>query len=234
MRERHRIRDIERKLKRKFEQGRIPSGREICEKQLLNLIDTMKQVNVDHERIDPFLPAIMEKLASLDREELIKRFVSAEFNRFLEYYRNAPDMNVSEGEKGREQGNSKFGKPAGRQKFTRFLLNIGKKDGVHPSRLIGELNELTGISRIMIGKIEIMDNSAFLEAETRFAPQILSAFQNRMINGKVVAIEVAGEKRTGHVGNSGSKGRKASKYARPGGWRRAGKRNHYPVHIIEE
>ncbi len=95
LREMFKIREIERKLQRQFEAGKIPTGQEICERQLLNLIDTVNRVQVDRARIEPFLPAVYEKLADLDREELIKRFVSLEFNRFLEYYRNAPDLNVA-------------------------------------------------------------------------------------------------------------------------------------------
>lgn len=216
MRELYRIRDIEKKLKRKFEKGRIPSGQEICEKQLLSLINTMKQVDIEHEQIDPFLPAIVETLASLDREELIKRFVSVEFKRFLEYYRNAPDLNVAEGKKRGEFKRGKEGK-SGRQfqgqKFTRFFLNVGKKDGVYPQRLIGEINEANGNSRIKIGKIEIMNDSAFLEADSKYIPQIMGAFQHLRINGKPVSIEVA-RRRAKHRGDSRRKGQRPSKFAK--------------------
>lgn len=216
MRELYRIREIEKKLKRKFEKGRIPSGHEICEKQLLSLINTMKQVDIEHEQIDPFLPAIIETLASLDREELIKRFVSVEFKRFLEYYRNAPDLNVSEGKKRGEFKRGKEGK-TGRQfqqqKFTRFFLNVGKKDGVYPQRLIGEINEANGSSRIKIGKIEILNDSAFLEADSKYIPQIMGAFQHLMINGKPVSIEVA-RRRAKQGGDRRRKGQRSSKFAK--------------------
>lgn len=219
MRERYRIREIEKKLKKRFEQCRIPSGYEICRKQLFGLIDTMEQIDVDHAQIDPLFPAIEEKLASLDREELIKRFVSFEFKRSLEYYRNAPDLNVSEGKNGQEQKRHKSGKQTHRQKFTRFFLNVGEKDGVLPQRLIGEINDVSDIPRIRIGKIEIMKNSALLEADSRFTPQILGAFQHLMINGKAVSVRVAREKGSRHGGENGRKGQKSSKYAKAGGRR---------------
>jgi len=218
LREKHRISEIEGKLKRTFQKQLIPTGQEVCEKQLLRLIEIMKQVEVEHKQIDPFLPAIMATLADLDREELIKRFVSVEFNRFLEYYRNAPDLNVVEYKKGYEtrgagqisrQGRgqisnlppNKFGnntksvKPATTGQFTRFILNVGKKDGANPGRLIGEINEATGNRGIRFGKIEIMNTSTMLEVENTFSSQVLGAFEGLMINGKPVVIGLAKDKR---------------------------------------
>ncbi|MCG6534636.1 MAG: DEAD/DEAH box helicase [Syntrophales bacterium LBB04] len=218
LREKHRIKEIEGKLKRTFQKGLIPSGQEVCEKQLLRLIEIMKQVDVDHKQINPFLPSIMATLADLDREELIKRFVSVEFNRFLEYYRNAPDLNVVEYKKVHEIRNvykggqisnlspnksvaptkfkdTKFTKPSTTRQFTRFILNVGKKDGANPGRLIGEINEATGNRGIRFGKIEIMNTSTMLEVESTFSSQILLAFEGLMINGKPVVIGLATDKR---------------------------------------
>ena len=196
LRERHKIREIEKILKRTFEEGRIPSGYEICRKQLFRLVDTVKNVDVAHEQLHPFFAAIADELASLDREELIKRFFSIEFNRFLEMYRNAPDLNISDKEKKQDSRQNRDGKsrrPATDEKFTRFLINVGKKDGVHPARLIGQINDNAAIPRIKIGKIEVMNYSSILEAESRFAPQVLNAFARLMINGKDVSIEIAPE-----------------------------------------
>ncbi len=95
MREKHKLRAIEKRIGKKFEKLNVPSGKEICEKQLFNLIDKFQQVEVNDSQIEPFLEVIYEKLQSIDREELIKRIVSLEFNRFLEYYKNARDLNVA-------------------------------------------------------------------------------------------------------------------------------------------
>jgi ATP-dependent RNA helicase DeaD len=96
MKEKGRIAQIERMIKKKFEHKQVPNGKEICEKQLIGLVDKMEKVEVNDEQIEQFLPAIYEKLEAMSREELIKKFVSAEFNRFLEYYKNAVDINVKE------------------------------------------------------------------------------------------------------------------------------------------
>ena len=102
LREKGRIRDVERIVNKQFIRKEVPSGREICEKQLFSLIDKMENIEVNNEQIGQFMPVIYKKLAWLDREELIKHFVSVEFNRFLTYYENAPDINVSESHQERD------------------------------------------------------------------------------------------------------------------------------------
>ncbi len=93
-REANRIRFIERQSSIKFTREQVPSGRDICETQLFTLIDRVKKVKVDEQQIEPFLPEVYEKLQDLSREDLIQHFVSAEFNRFLDYYKNARDINI--------------------------------------------------------------------------------------------------------------------------------------------
>jgi len=102
LREKGRIRDVERIVNKQFIRKEVPSGREICEKQLFSLIDKMENIEVNNDQIAQFMPVIYKKLAWLDREELIKHFVSVEFNRFLTYYENAPDINVSESHQERD------------------------------------------------------------------------------------------------------------------------------------
>ncbi len=130
LKERHLIHQIEKKIGKTFISAKVPGGREICEKQLFNLIDKMENVDIENTEIDNFLPVIYRKLEWMDKEEVIKRFVALEFNRFLEYYRNARDINVNE-EKGGYQGDpsprskgGKFGKDA----RTGFKKRQGKYD----------------------------------------------------------------------------------------------------------
>lgn len=231
MKERFKIKEIEKNIKKKFTQCRIPSGMEICKKQLVSQVDIVTSVAVNHELIDPLYHEISEKLAHLDREEIIKKFVSLEFNRFLEYYKDAPDLNTHEREK-KQPGKreirpakfensrqAKFETPADRcQKFARFFLNVGRRDGIMPQGLIGKINGVPGVGRIAIGKIEIMRNSALLEADSRFIPQILGAFQHFKINGKTVSIEVARDK-TSPEADTGTRDSTGSRLPRTGGLR---------------
>ncbi len=221
--ERYKIRQIEKNLKKKFKQCRIPTGQEVCKNQLVSLVDVVTKVEVDHEQIDPLYTEIAEKFAHLDREELIKKFVSREFNRFLEYYKYAPDLNVSEKaqrrpiKKGQPRRES-YSSGGDKQQFTRFFLNVGRRDGVMPQGLLGKINDASGVGRIKVGKIDIMRNSVLLEAESRFTHQILGAFQHMTINGKTVSIEVArenqgGTRRPKAAGKRVQKGRRFNKAA---------------------
>lgn len=190
--ERYRIKNIERKIQKKFKQCSIPSGTEICKKQMFTLMDEVTKVEVDHKQIEPLYAEIAEKLQHLDREELIKHFVSLQFNKFLEYYKNAPDLNISAAEPRKHDRNKKDPrqnlKP--NQKFTTFRINVGRRQGIMPQGIIRKINEIENVGRIKIGQIEIQRNSARLEADSRYNSQILAAFQESEINGKTVAIEV--------------------------------------------
>ncbi|MEA3469288.1 MAG: DEAD/DEAH box helicase [Thermodesulfobacteriota bacterium] len=217
--EQYKLRLIEKKLQKQFIQSKIPTGVEICNKQLVSLIDDVTNVTVNHDQIAPLYEKISEKLAHLDREELIKRFISLEFNRFLEYYKNAPDLNVSdrpEQRRGRrEQRNRRDIRRDihPKQKFTTFSLNVGRRQGIMPQGLIGKINEIPDVGRIKIGQIDILRNSATLEVDSRYTTQILGAFQHSEINGKTVSIEitkgVSGKKNRGkRKGSFHRKGRK--------------------------
>jgi ATP-dependent RNA helicase DeaD len=193
-REGWRVKTIERNINKTFKRCQIPSGREICDNQIMHRIDTMLKENIDHDHIDPLMSALEEKLASLDREELIKRFVALESKRFIEYYRFAPDLNVDEKTKGRGQKNERSANrrnDRSRAKFTRFHVNIGKNDGMAPERLISIINQGSRNVNIAIGKIQLMRNFCFIEADSKFANKVMSAFSRQMINGKKVNIEVA-------------------------------------------
>jgi len=201
-REKYKIKQIERRLKRRFEQGRIPTGQEICRLRMLDYLEKLKKRKIDTTYIEPFLPAILEHLAPLEREELIKRFVLSEFAPILSSYRNAPDLNIREREakSHRERGERRTSDKRyttaakGREQFTRFHLNVGKRDGVNPGRLIGEINDATVEGgRVRVGRIEIMKNFSLFEADSRSEAEVLHAFSNLMINGRRVAVRLGGE-----------------------------------------
>jgi ATP-dependent RNA helicase DeaD len=189
-----RIRAIERISKIKFSNELVPSGKDICQRQLYALIDKIGKVEVDEHQIEPFLPTIYEKFEGLDREELIKHFVSAEFNRFLSYYKNAKDINASETPRGK---NSKSPRERVSQKerrkstFASFIINVGKNNNVSPSRLIGIINEGLNSSDAVIGKIEVMKKSSFFEIEERKKSQLIKALNGMVIGGVKLSVEIS-------------------------------------------
>jgi ATP-dependent RNA helicase DeaD len=193
MRERYKIKHIENRIKKKFKQGLVPTGKEICTKQLVSLMDVISEVTVDHEQIDPMYAEIAQQLEHLDREQLIKKFISLEFNRFLKYYKNAPDLNQRVGGKGQRKASQQRSPRTSNQNqpFTRVHLNVGRRNGIMPENLISRINETAGGGRIKVGRIEIMRNTATLEGDSRFIPQILHAFQHFKVNGKIVTAKVS-------------------------------------------
>jgi ATP-dependent RNA helicase DeaD len=220
-----RIKALERMTGKKFEHKLIPNGREICEKQLFNLVDKVEKIEVNHEQIDEYLPIIYKKLSWLSREDLIKHFVSVEFNRFLAYYENAPDLNLRSREKeyggGREKrgGDKRYG--GGRKfrerdmRFARFHINLGSADDFSPPELINLINRQRNTRGVEIGKIEIMKKFSFFDADKEFADELVKTFSGVNFKGKDVVIEKAAEKpRSGPPRDRSNKGkRKKKKYA---------------------
>lgn len=194
-REGRRIRDIERNARIRFTRERVPTGQEICAKQLIALIDKVEQTTVDQEQIAPFLPAIYDKLQHLSREELIQHFVSAEFNRFLAYYKGARDIGA--GDKRKEatprhpEGNRKQRRTGG---FTRFFINVGSKQNLTPKHLIGLINHSLDSSDAAIGRIEIMKKFSFFEIDSRRAEELQKAIHGRHYADIPVVIEPASDR----------------------------------------
>jgi len=190
-REKSRLLQIEKQLNKKFTFAHIPLGKEVCEKQLFFLIDRMEKVEVDSTEIEPFLPDIYRKLEWLEREELIKKFVSVEFNRFLEYYKNTSDLDAPE--ESRVGGKKK--KPS--EGFTRFFINLGRLDDLRPQSLMGIIGDFTGKRDIEIGDIEILKSFSFFEADAQFKDMILKSFENQEYKGRHITLEISQSKGSG-------------------------------------
>ncbi|MEN8141055.1 MAG: DEAD/DEAH box helicase [Thermodesulfobacteriota bacterium] len=192
-----RIKAIARRINCQFNQSPLPTGAEICETRVKTLVAGLAEAQVADSLLDPLLAKISDELAHLDRDDLLKRLLATELKQVLEYYQDAPDLNVKvRPAKGRGQLKGKGARPQEErhresQRFSRFLLNVGRRQGIMPQGLMGRINKIPGKERIQVGKIEINRNTAWLEADSRFAPEILAAFQQQEINGKTVAIEVA-------------------------------------------
>lgn len=193
-----RLRDIERIAGQKFTEKEIPNAEEICEKQLFHLIDVVDNVTVNEESISSYLPKIYEKLEHLTREDLIQRFVSVEFNRFLDYYKDAEDLSVTH-EKSRTSNGD----------MTRFFINIGKSKRLDVKGLIGLINEATRDRTIPIGTIDLMTDFSFFEIDSKYDDIILEAFENDVtFKGQRVSVEISKPRRdTGRGRNFGGGGR---------------------------
>jgi ATP-dependent RNA helicase DeaD len=190
LKEKHLIRQIEKLTGKPFVAMKVPGGRDICEKQLFNLVSKMENVELEHAEIDPYLPAIYRKLEWLDKEEVIKRFVALEFNRFLEYYRNATDINVYEEKQGKNVKTSEKAQRPVKEvtSFTRLSINAGKADGFYPNNLIELINSCTPGKRIRIGEISLGKNDGEFEVDSEFAKFVVKAMDMAEFRGNDISV----------------------------------------------
>ncbi|MEG1617087.1 MAG: DEAD/DEAH box helicase [Bacteroidales bacterium] len=207
VREKGRMREIERIIQKKFEKGHVPTGEEICEKQLFSLVDRIEKVKVDEEEIAQYLDPIYKKLEWLSTEDLIKRVVSLEFNRLLEYYKETPELDIPD-ENARRSDRDGDGRGERRSRgaqsgYTRIFINLGKSDGLFPNTLIELLNKNLQ-SRIEIGKIDILQNFSFFEVPEDASRYILKDLNGAEFNNREVSVEVAQDKKEG--GSRGGRG----------------------------
>ncbi len=193
-REFSRIRVIEKRYKISFQKEAAPTGKDICTKQLYTLIDKIEKVKVDEQQIAPFLPAILKKLEWLSREELIKHFVSAEFNRFLEYYKHAKDINVSDSPRKREK---KSRSERRKTLFARLFINVGSLNGLTPARLIGLINQALDSGDVTVGSIEVMKKFAFFEIDAAVETKLMKALNDMSFDGVKLSVEISQEKPAG-------------------------------------
>ena len=213
-RETGRLKEIAKKSGIAFKKAVVPGGKEICQKQLFALIDKIENVEVDEKQIEPFLSAIYSKLSWLDREDLIKHFVSAEFNRFLSYYKNARDLNVPENgreKSGKNENKKRRERERGRQvSFERLYISVGSKKRMNPGRLIGMINEGLDSSAAEIGKIEILNNFSFVEVEHNHAEAVIKALNGNSFEGDRLQVEISKEKPAFSPRNKGKKSSRKS------------------------
>lgn len=209
-REQYRIRKIEKIIKKQFRRELVPTGSDICKRQLFHLIKRMEFAEVNAEQIDMFMPEITAKLSYLSKEEIISRFVSLEFNRFAEYYKSAGDINIKTEEKKKrnysdkklidkksynkksdrkEERKSKKNAPPKRGKKIRLKMHYGSKHNASPRSVLGIINNYTNDKSIIVGDIEITQHFTFFDVYADQAEKVLAAFSG--FKGRGMKVELA-------------------------------------------
>ncbi len=197
-REGSKIRAIEKQIRKEFTKGTIPGPEEICEIQLTKLIKGVIETEVREQNIEKFIPMMMKEFADLTKEEVIKKFISAEFNRFIEYYEAAGDLNAQasgkkeqfeDRKKGRERRDD--GVESGK---TRFFVSIGKRDGLNAGGLLRLVCDSAGVRSADIGRIDIMPSFSFFEADSDQADRLLKEVNGAQYEGHKVSIEITKQK----------------------------------------
>ncbi len=201
VKEKGKIREIERAINKEFTKGEMPTGKAICEKQLFNLVDQIEKVKVSEEEIAEMMPSIYRKLEWLDKEDIIKRMVSLEFNRMIDYYKDADEIEIVDesslrkerkekgehGEKGDRGNRRSFEPEAG---YTRFFLNFGKVDGMYPNNLIELVKRCAG-GKVRIGKIDLRKEFSFFEIADSDAKHVMDKMNGFELDGRRISVENA-------------------------------------------
>ncbi|MEI8361344.1 MAG: DEAD/DEAH box helicase [bacterium] len=182
-RELHKVRELEQKVGKGFEAKKVPTGKEICEKQLLSLVEKMKNVEVDEKEIAPFMPAIEKTLKGLSREEILARFVSAEFNHFLNLYKDAKDLEVMPA--GRTIGQDRRAS-IDDANFANIRISVGKKDYLDIPTLFGLINNQKELKGAEIGKIAIFDTYTVFGIDTSRGDMAVRCLKTARLKGKPI------------------------------------------------
>jgi ATP-dependent RNA helicase DeaD len=197
LREKHKVKNIEKVINKQFEQGVIPKGKQICERQLFSFIDKLEKVKVNEEEIKDILPSIYRKLDWLDKEDIIKRLISHEFNILINYYQEAGEIELlCEGGRKRERDKEKriSGKGTSRTSekgYARLFINLGKTDGLAPQNVIGLLNDNIPGKKVNIGRIDLMKNFSFFEVKEVDKERVIRNLDGIKVFGRRVAVEGA-------------------------------------------
>ena len=215
-----RIKSIERIIKSQFDLKKVPSPSEIVETQLSSLINGITDAEVDSSRIEKYMPVLMEQLEDYSKEDLIKRFVSAEFNKFLSYYENSRDLNASQRSGGNDRDDYGSRKRGSRDRGDRndankqrFFLSLGRKDGFNHGALLRLLCDNTGVNKSDIGKIDILDSFSFFDADKKETETILRKMQGIDFEGSMLNVEKTKNRDENRGGGNSGGGNKKS-YAR--------------------
>ena len=209
LREKSRIRLVEKVIQKQFEKGTLPEPREICSKQLYHVIDDIERVEVDEEEIAPFMEEVQKRWAWLDKEDLIKRVLSREFGRFLQYYANAPEIETVSGSEKGEKSSRRKSDHTPEEGYTRLFLNVGKIDKMYAREIMGLINTNVKGDKVEIGRIDLMKSFAFVEVKNEDADRVIKAMKHGVtIKGRSVVVDRSEPAQGKSEGNRKSAGRK--------------------------
>ena len=228
LREKGKVRIIEKVIGKKFEAGTLPEPQEICTKQLYKVMDELERIEVNDTEIAPFLPEIFRKLEWLTKEDLIKRIVSREFGHFLRYYADAPVIEQPADRKGtdddtrksrRERRKGAEGGHQAEEGYTRLFINLGKRDNFYAREIINLVNRYVKGGKVEIGRIDLTNNCSFFEVPNEDADLVLSKMKRVKVGDRMVVVDHA-DRVEGQPNGRRASNRRAEKPERRRGERR--------------
>ncbi|MDY0362322.1 MAG: DEAD/DEAH box helicase [Desulforegulaceae bacterium] len=199
--EKRKLAAVENRTKVSFRQEKVPSGSLVCEKQLFALVDRFKNVDVDQDAISKFIEPAYEKLKKLTKNEIIERFISMEFNRFLDYYKNAEDINVLDTPQKRKGSSKQAQAYTSNVKYksgktSRLFIGAGKLDNLNKGAIIRLVCDNAGIKSNHIKKIDVLREFSFFEVESGYADAVISSMKNVNFDGKKVSVSMSKSRRS--------------------------------------
>ena len=202
IREKHKVRVIEKVIGKSFEVGVLPEPKEICTKQLYKVMDELERIEVNETEIAPFLPEVFRKLEWLSKEDIIKRVVSQEFGRFLSYYADAPEIvqpsdkekggkrDSDRGDRGSRSDRRSSGPREAEPGYKRMFINLGKRDNFYAREIINLVNRYVK-GKIEIGRIDLTNNCSFFEVPEADADMVLKKMAKATVGDRKVVVDAA-------------------------------------------
>ena len=190
-REVRRIKEVESRSGIHFEVKKIPGGQAVCEKQLYAMVDRLVSTEVNKIEIDKYLPPVFETLSDLSKEELIRRFVSVEFNRFLDYYRGAEDINVTVKKPRTKRDKADKAEHRLGGNTQRFFVNVGRLDKLKEGAIVRLVCDKSGISSSKLGRIDLKREFSFFDVEKNVAKHVLKSLKGVTLDGREIHVKFA-------------------------------------------
>ncbi len=205
-REKGKLREIERIIGKKFERKEVPSPHQIIEKQLYSLADRIEKVEVNVEEMDKYTPGVIKKLGWLSNEDLIRRVLSLEFNRLLDYYKDAPNIDFIDEKpsKGDKKGKKEHDRPrndrdkdrrTAEKGMERIYINVGKGDGFFAGNLIEMLNKNIPGHRVDVGRIDLLPHYSLFDVRKKDAPKVVAGLRGADFLGRRIYSEIADQEK---------------------------------------
>jgi ATP-dependent RNA helicase DeaD len=193
---------IEKKIKIKFDEGKLPSGKEICEQQLVGYVEKIKSVKINEDEIADLIPSIIKSFEEYSKEELIKRMIGIEFNQLLKYYENSRDIVKDKGSKGPRIKSDDH---------QRFFINLGLNKGLNKGGLLRLICSNTNVDSKSIGALDLFNDFSFFEVEKKLSGEILDNLKDKEYDGKTFLVEIASNEGSKSRSRDRSRGRDRSR-----------------------
>ena len=207
-REAYRLRQIEKLLNSRFHKLDIPSGKDVCRKQFFHFIDKMLKADISHGEYETYIPLLREKFVDMEKEEILTRVAALEFDRFLQYYENAADLNVRDDRRTertsdrfnerstdrRESGGRRVERSSsdrGGAGYKKLFINLGTKDGFYKASFLQFILDLSDLKKEVLGKIDMKEMNSWVEIETGVANQMIKMIDGKKFKGRQIRMNDA-------------------------------------------